>query len=107
MTTTAPLAPGLSEAAFQTTVIGYAQRRGWLVTHFRPARTAKGWATPIEGDPGFPDLVLARAGVVLFRELKSNTGPITADQRKWHQQLQGHYVVWRPRDWPTIVTELT
>lgn len=71
--------------------------------HFRAARTANGWATPVQGDgKGFPDLVIVGGGV-LYRELKSNTGYPSQEQRAWISALgaSGADVgVWRPRDWP-------
>lgn len=40
-----------------------------------------------QGDRGFPDLCLARRGVVLFIECKSMTGQLTADQFAWMLEL--------------------
>jgi hypothetical protein len=50
----------VNERDWQSRVVGYARLRGWLVNHARPATTAGGWRTPVQGDPGFPDLALAR-----------------------------------------------
>ena len=93
---------GWSEAEFQRAVIDLAERRGWLVAHFRPARTAQGWRTPVEGDAGFPDLVLARAGVVWLVELKSERGPWTEAQQAWARELGASWKLYRPRHWPEI-----
>lgn len=99
----------------------------WSVHHDRPARRAGAkWATAIQGHAGFPDIVLARSGVVLFRELKSDKGRLSSEQRDWARQLEpgwlempGHvpalegelavlFDVWRPADWVTrIVPTLT
>lgn len=97
----------LTEAQLQEKVIALAKAKGWLVMHSRPARTEKGWRTPIAGDAGFPDLVLARDGRVLFAELKSESGRLTRQQREWLDALgAGQYAksvhVWRPSDWPEI-----
>ena len=89
-----------TEAEFQSAIVEYAQARGWLVHAQRPARSDKGWRTPIQGDPGFPDLVLARAGVVVIAELKSETGTVTSDQIRWGQALESY--LWHPSDWPMI-----
>lgn len=89
-----------TEADFQTLVVDYARLQGWLVHHTRPARTGKGWRTPIQGDVGFPDLVLARAGRVVFAELKSEKGRLSAGQSAWLKAVDG--LVWRPSDWQTI-----
>ena len=47
----------MNEAQFTARVIDTARPYGWLVTHFRPAKTEKGWRTPLQGDSGFVDLV--------------------------------------------------
>lgn len=122
----------MSEDEFQSQVLECAAINGWRLIHHRPARTVDGWRTPMQGDPGFPDLVLARAGVVLFAELKREDGRLTPDQAKWLAEINGygadnHSVLiratmlefgldavsatssrvtaameWRPSDWPTI-----
>jgi hypothetical protein len=51
-------------------VITRAKEHGWRVHHARPARSGRGWRTPVQGDVGAPDLLLARAGEVLHVELK-------------------------------------
>ena len=59
---------------------------------------------------GFPDLVLARGGFVIFAELKADKGKTSDDQEAWLLALGGEsfqsertlVVVWRPRDWSTI-----
>lgn len=112
----------ISEAELQSAIIELAQRSGWLVHHARPARKASGWSTPIQGNRGFPDLVLAKNGCVLFAELKSERGRVSSEQRAWMAVLDGErdgallpdqrrvlrpihdggwvaIVVWRPSDW--------
>jgi hypothetical protein len=69
------------------------------VHHCRPARRADGsWSTPISGDSGFPDLVIAGAGGVLFRELKGAKGKLSASQQAWALTLGGAWGLWRPAD---------
>ena len=85
----------MSEAQFTSAVIDFAKYRGWMVCHFRPARTTRGWRTPIEGDKGFPDLALARNGVVIFAELKFGKANLRPDQERWAAALPGLYV-WTP-----------
>ena len=102
---------------------------GWAVHHDRPARRAgAGWHTAIQGHAGFPDLVLARRGVVLFRELKGRDkhgrmGRLSSEQRDWGRQLDPQWPhedtlarrvvmlplfdVWTPDDWDLIVATLT
>lgn len=102
--------PPLSESAFQQRIIDYAHLRQWLVMHTRPAKTDKGWRTPITGDVGFPDLVLARRGVVWFFEVKSAKGKVAPEQGAWldalgrtlsNQRCEQVRVV-RPSDWDWI-----
>lgn len=94
----------LSETELQAMVIQAAGLYGWRVAHFRPARTAKGWRTPVEGDVGLPDLVLARDGRVLLAELKSDRGRTSADQDLWLEALGDHGRLWTPRHWPHAIT---
>ena len=93
------------EQAFLTQVINYARMLGWLTAHFRPARTDRGWRTPVQGDgTGFPDLVLVRDRVI-FVETKSARGRISNSQRIWQNALinaGAEYYVWTPREWETI-----
>lgn len=112
-----------------------ATRCRWAVHHDRPARrSGNRWATAIQGHAGFPDLVLARNGVVLFRELKGydargRLGKVTLEQRGWGEQLDRSvhllaalvgggtdlefrrgllFDVWTPDDWqPLIIPILT
>lgn len=106
-----------TESEFQSAVIDLAQTFGWLVAHFRPARTAHGWRTPVTADgAGFPDLVLVHPGThpgggrVLFRELKADRGKITAQQAAWLSMLDAagaDACVWQPWEWPRIVAVLS
>ena len=99
-------ATSITEAALQRRVIDYAALRGWRYVHIRPARTVDGWRTAYEGNPGLPDLILARRGVVLLAELKSATGAPTRDQLMWLDALGGHGLLWRPADWNEIMETL-
>jgi hypothetical protein len=63
------------------------------------------------GEPGFPDLVLAGPGGVLFREAKSAFGMMRPGQTRWRYQLQASgadWSTWRPVDWQSgkITNEL-
>jgi hypothetical protein len=96
----------MSEDDLQERIIEAAEANGWRVVHHRPAKTAKGWRTAVQGHAGFPDLVLARDGVVIVAELKSRTGRPSADQKRWLAALGVHARLWRPADWPAIEKEL-
>lgn len=89
----------MSEEELQDAVIEAAQLQGWVCVHHRPARTEAGWRTAIQGQKGFPDLVLARDGRVIFAELKSAKGKPTADQLIWLEALGDLARLWRPADW--------
>lgn len=98
----------MTEAQLQSAIIDTAHLLGWQVAHFRPAQTANGWRTPVQADgAGFPDLVLVRHGHLIFAELKSKAGDVSAAQDRWLEELLAvsvgvHRVqvyVWRPADW--------
>ena len=95
----------ISEAEFTVQVIALAQLHRWLVTHFRPGRTAGGWRTAVSGDgKGFPDLVLVRRRV-LWVELKTGRGKATPEQERWLDSLRqaGQEVyLWKPLAWEEI-----
>ncbi len=92
----------MSESDFQTTVIDLCRLMHLRVAHFRPARTAKGWVTPVAGDgAGFPDLVIAGPGGVLFRELKQQKGALSGQQAVWLDALKSAGAdagIWRPSE---------
>jgi hypothetical protein len=96
----------MTEGDFQETVIGLAKLFGWQVAHFRPAWTEQGWRTPMQGHKGYPDLTLARRGVVLIAELKTEKGKVTKDQQAWAEQIGEQYRLWRPSDLEAIKEEL-
>lgn len=97
---------GLSEDEFKQRVIDAAIQCGWRVHHSRPARTKEGWRTAVQGHAGLPDLVLARNGVVLLAELKTDRAQPTLAQRGWLSAAGPAGRLWRPADWPDILTEL-
>lgn len=52
--------------------------------------------------PGWPDLVVFGHGRTLYRELKSETGSLSPEQRAVGSIITragGNWAVWRPRDW--------
>jgi len=94
-----------SESGFQKAVIDLAHLRGWICHHARPAQTNKGWRTPIQGDAGFPDLVMARGSRVVVAELKSDTGRVSPHQAEWLARLSHALTdvhVWSPKDFEAI-----
>lgn len=106
-----------TETDFLNQVVELAKLCGWKVHHARPAWTVKGYRTPIQGDAGFPDLVLCRPPYIILAELKSETGTLSPAQREWIAALElckGASVyepnvgirVWRPSQWEEIVATL-
>lgn len=97
---------GQSESGFQATLVEMARRLGWRVAHFRRAKVGAKWMTPVAADgAGWPDLVLARAGVVIFAELKVGRNRTTAEQDAWLADLRAAgltAVVWYPHMWDEI-----
>jgi len=59
----------------------------WLWCHFRPAYTAKGYRTAIEGHKGFPDIVAVKYGLMLLIEVKRDKGRLSPEQEVWLQRL--------------------
>ena len=56
---------------------------------------------PIGDDRGWPDLVIIGGHGVLFRELKSNTGVLSSEQKRvgWKLKAAGeNWAVWWPMD---------
>ena len=104
--TVPPLPLTISEAKFVDNIIDMARWYQCRVAHFRPARTEKGYRTAMQGDVGFPDLVIARDGWVILAECKARLGKATPGQKKWLTALGGYGRLWHPHDWPDIVAEL-
>lgn len=108
-----PLSLTVTEKVFQQRVLKLAKDNGWKTAHFThtmrlirigtaPDGKAQHRPVPDTSARGWPDIVMARSGVVLFRELKSETGTIEPDQAEWLAELQDAGLdakVWRPRHW--------
>ena len=98
-----PTAPTMTEADFQAAVLELARLFRWRVAHFRAARTAHGWRTPVAADgAGWPDLFMVRGGRAVVAELKSESGRLRPEQREWLIELRAcpglEVFVWRPSD---------
>jgi VRR-NUC domain len=101
----------LTEADWSRRVLDCARLFKWRTAHFRPAQTAKGWRTPVQGDGrGWPDLVLLRPPRLILAELKSDTGRVSPEQSDWIAQLAEvpgiEVAIWRPSDWQSVYETL-
>lgn len=100
----------VSERDWQRQVCELAELYGYRWVHFRPARTAHGWRTPVSGPlgAGWPDLILARAatperpGRLIFAELKAEGARLSPPQRAVHDELRAteraEVYTWQPSD---------
>ena len=111
------MAPGGGEVKIQTThlhltgeqlkdsILDLALRLGYRRAAFRPGRLQDGsWRTPVQGDKGFPDVVLAKAGQpLLLIECKGDKEPMSPAQEAWRIVLGDvpgiTYILARPDDW--------
>lgn len=109
LNTRAALLGQIGEAEFERWIIRTARRLGWSGFHIRMSMAVLQGVN--KGDAyGWPDWVFARRDRLIFRELKSDTGRMSAEQRAWAQRLldAGQDVdVWRPKDEARILAELT
>lgn len=90
-----------TEGQLQAKIIQLAQELGWMVYHTHDSRRSqKGW----------PDLVLLHPGKrrLMIWELKSATGQVRPDQKKWLQALGLVGItagIRRPADWAAGLVE--
>ena len=82
----------MSEDELLAAVLELARWLGWRTYHTHDSRRS---------NPGFPDLVIVRDDRLLFVELKSTKGRLTAEQTEWLKALGyvASVATWRPADW--------
>lgn len=66
------------EAELLRAVKFLAERYGWLFYHTQDSRRC---------EPGFPDCVLAKKGVIVLVELKRRGGRLRSEQRQWMEAM--------------------
>ncbi len=97
----AGLLPRITEKQFLAQVVELAQLCRWRCYH--------PWLS-VRSAQGFPDLVMVRLYRILFVELKSERGTVTAAQREWLDDLaltgKVEVMTWKPSDWETLVEVL-
>ena len=79
------------EKEFQAAIVKLAKELGWRISHL-PRVSSKVEVRKLYDNTGFPDLVLAKDGNVLFLELKRLQGRalhslVSEDQWDWMQDL--------------------
>lgn len=72
----------VTEDDLLTAIVEAAEFLGWRVHHDRRSDKALQ-----QGHAGFPDLVMARKGIVIFAELKASRQRLGAEQFAWMQAL--------------------
>lgn len=89
--------PPVSEKAFQGAVLDIARVLGYRSYHTYDSRRSA---------PGLPDLLLVRPPRVIFSELKTQHGRVTAAQEQWLALLRDcpgvECYTWRPSDLEAI-----
>lgn len=99
----------MTEDQLVAAILDALARAGWKACHFRPARTAYGWRTAVQGHAGAPDIIAVHPdrGVLLI-EAKSDRGALRPEQVEWRAWAEAAsarfpgaiaYRVVRPRDW--------
>jgi len=83
-------------------VLDILRLHGWRTLHIRPARTEKGWRSPLSGDGvGWPDIFAVRGHTALAIECKGETGYLSPEQRVWRDALNVAgigFMLLRPKD---------
>ena len=89
---------GVSEKQLLEAILRLAAMFSWRAYHTFDSRRSA---------PGFPDLCLIKAPRVIFAELKSERGTLTAAQEAWIAELRQcpgvETHVWYPADFDAIV----
>lgn len=108
----------MTEQQLANEILGWAKTFGWLAFHVR--NSGMGGMTQVQGDKGFPDLILARQHHlprIIAAELKvgkagTQKGDPRPEQTQWLEALKLGSVgtietyVWRPYDLPNIINIL-
>lgn len=83
----------MTESELRARVVHLAKAMGWRVFSLPIAKTRR----PVKDAVGYPDLTLARAGVVKWIELKQEHGVLSDVQEAWGMVLPDWQVI-RPSD---------
>ena len=92
--------PTITEAQFTRQVVQLARTFQYAVYHTFMSK----WS-----EKGFPDLCLAKAGRLIFAELKSEIGKVSQKQEEWLDVLKAagaETYIWRPNQFEEVATIL-
>lgn len=98
----------MTEAAFTTELLKWARAYGWRVFHVRNAGyRGKSF---VQGDKGFPDLILVRGKRWIAAELKVGKAKPRVEQWAWLNALAevgAEIHTWTPTMWSEILVILS
>src|SRR6266699_2810125 len=102
----------MTEASFTTQVMKWAKTYGFRCFHVR--NSGHGGMSYVEGDRGFPDLLMTRGTRLVVAELKIwkagiKLGEPKPEQQRWLDALRmvgAETYVWRPENWSEILAVL-
>jgi hypothetical protein len=100
----------MTEAELTGAVLDLLDVLGWRAMHTRPARTAHGWRTPLQGPTavGWPDIVAVKGDRLLAAELKVGRNKPSPDQLAWLDALSAAGAethIWTDSDWTAGAVE--
>jgi len=108
----------MTEQQFTNELLKWAKAYRWRGFHVR--NSGAGGNTQVQGDKGFPDLVLVRPPRLIFAELKVGKNKVAPEQQAWLDALTECEVepygmpapsaevhVWRPEMWSEILVVLS
>src|SRR5678815_5102588 len=87
----------MSEAELRTAIVKRARALGWAVHQDGQERRVHK-----AGDPGFPDLALARDGELVFIETKAKGQAMTPEQWCWFRALGARVSIIYPDQWERV-----
>lgn len=103
----------MTETAFTTEILKWARTYGWRAFHVR--NSGHGGNAHVQGDKGFPDLLMTKGSRFVVAELKvgkagTKLGEPRREQTNWLAALErvgAETYVWRPDDWSRILAVLS
>ncbi len=107
----------MTEQQFTNALLEWAKVYGWRRFHVRNSGVAG--QSIVQGDKGFPDLVLVKPPRLIFAELKVGKNKLSTEQQQWEAAIgqcrTGDYRFiggvevyrWRPEQWSEILVILS